>query len=209
METIVQLPEWVVLIKYAPTKEKLHTVAIKRLTIIIPAYNEETTIATVSNKINEVKLIGNIQNEVITVDDFSTDSTDQIIERYTSLCIELTINYFKYIKQATNQGKGAAIHTGITHANGDYLVVQDADLEYDPAEYNTLLKPINGHADVVNGSRFMGSNANRILFFWHSIGDRSLTLPNYIHKNGNDRKPSKVRKVKSNKTYKRTKVSVS
>jgi glycosyltransferase involved in cell wall biosynthesis len=151
-------------------------VAIRRLSIIIPAYNEEKTIATILNKINEVKLISNIEKEVIIVNDCSKDSTEEVIQEYT-MNSQPTINYFKYIKHEKNQGKGAAIHTGIAHATGEYLLVQDADLEYDPGEYNTLLKPIvNGYADVVYGSRFMGGNAHRILFFWHSIGNRVLTF---------------------------------
>ena len=152
-------------------------IAIRRLSIIIPAYNEENTIATVLNKINEVKLIGNIEKEVIIVNDCSKDNTEDAIHEYISTNTELSINYFKYIKHEINQGKGAAIHTGIAEATGEYLLVQDADLEYDPGEYNTLLKPIiNGHADVVYGSRFMGGNPHRILFFWHSIGNSFLTF---------------------------------
>ena len=152
-------------------------VGISRLSIIIPAYNEEKTIALVLDKINEVKLIGNIEKEVIVVNDCSKDRTEQVVQEYISTHAELSINYFKYIQHEVNQGKGAAIHTGIAEATGEYLLVQDADLEYDPGEYNTLLKPvINGHADVVYGSRFMGGNPHRILFFWHSIGNRVLTF---------------------------------
>jgi len=152
-------------------------VGISRLSIIIPAYNEEKTIIAILNKINEVKLIGNIEKEVIVVNDCSKDNTEQVVQEYISTHTELSINYFKYIKHEKNQGKGAAIHTGIAEATGEYLLVQDADLEYDPGEYNTLLKPvINGHADVVYGSRFMGGNPHRILFFWHSIGNRFLTF---------------------------------
>jgi glycosyltransferase involved in cell wall biosynthesis len=150
---------------------------IKRLSIIIPAYNEEKTIALILDRINEVKLIRNIEKEVIIVNDCSNDNTEQIVQNYLSNNAQLTINYFKYIKHATNQGKGAAIHTGIAEATGEYLLVQDADLEYDPGEYNMLLKPIVlGSADVVYGSRMMGGNPHRILFFWHSIGNRFLTF---------------------------------
>jgi len=144
---------------------------IKRLSIIIPAYNEEATITAVFDKINEVRLIGNIEKEVIVVNDCSTDATEDVIQEYLATNTALTISYLKYIRHETNQGKGAAIHTGIAQATGEYLLVQDADLEYDPGEYNTLLRPIiNANADVVYGSRFMGGNAHRILFFWHSIG---------------------------------------
>ena len=150
---------------------------INRLSIIIPAYNEEKTISLILDRINEVKLIRNIEKEVIIVNDCSSDNTEAVIQSYISSKENHTINYFKYIKHDVNQGKGAAIHTGIAQATGDYLLVQDADLEYDPGEYNTLLKPIVlGSADVVYGSRFMGGNPHRILFFWHSIGNRVLTF---------------------------------
>jgi glycosyltransferase involved in cell wall biosynthesis len=150
---------------------------INRLSIIIPAYNEEKTISLILDRINEVKLIRNIEKEVIIVNDCSSDNTEAVMQSYIASKENHTINYFKYIKHDVNQGKGAAIHTGIAEATGDYLLVQDADLEYDPGEYNTLLKPIVlGSADVVYGSRFMGGNPHRILFFWHSIGNRVLTF---------------------------------
>lgn len=152
-------------------------VNIKRLSIIIPAYNEEKTIASILNRINEVKLIRNIEKEVIIVNDDSNDNTELIIQNFISNNSQLSINYFKYLKHKKNQGKGAAIHTGISEATGEYLLIQDADLEYDPGEYNMLLKPIVlGSADVVYGSRLMGGSPHRILFFWHSIGNRFLTF---------------------------------
>jgi glycosyltransferase involved in cell wall biosynthesis len=157
--------------------ESAGAVIINRLSIIIPAYNEEKTIAKILDRINEVKLLRNIEKEVIIVNDCSKDNTEAVIQNYISNTSDLTINYFKYIKHEINQGKGAAIHTGIAQATGEYLLVQDADLEYDPGEYNTLLKPIVlGSADVVYGSRFMGGNPHRILFFWHSIGNKFLTF---------------------------------
>jgi glycosyltransferase involved in cell wall biosynthesis len=160
--------------------------AIKKLSIIIPAYNEEDTIATVLDKINEVILLGHIEKEVIIVNDCSTDRTEETIQEYMATRSQFNIHYIKYIKHVVNQGKGAAIHTGIAHATGEFLLVQDADLEYDPGEYNTLLKPIiNGHADVVYGSRFMGGNPHRILFFWHSIGNRVLTFLSNMFSNLN------------------------
>jgi glycosyltransferase involved in cell wall biosynthesis len=166
-----------------PTRSK---VIITRLSIIIPVYNEEKTIATVLDKINEVKLISNIEKEVIIVNDCSKDKTEEVIQHYMATMEQPAFNYFKYIKHEKNQGKGAAIHTGIAEATGEYLLVQDADLEYDPGEYNTLLKPIvNGYADVVYGSRFMGGNAHRILFFWHSIGNRFLTFLSNMFSNLN------------------------
>jgi glycosyltransferase involved in cell wall biosynthesis len=150
---------------------------IKRLSIIIPAYNEEKTIALILDRINEVKLIRNIEKEVIIVNDCSIDNTETIIQNYFANNSQLTIKYFKYLKHGTNQGKGAAIHTGISEATGEYLLIQDADLEYDPGEYNMLLKPIMlASADVVYGSRLMGGSPHRILFFWHSIGNRVLTF---------------------------------
>jgi glycosyltransferase involved in cell wall biosynthesis len=120
------------------------------------------------------------------VNDCSTDNTESIINRYIANNKNTSNNFCKYIKHNTNQGKGAAIHTGIAEATGDYLLVQDADLEYDPGEYNTLLKPIvSGSADVVYGSRFMGGNPHRILFFWHSIGNKFLTYISNIFSNLN------------------------
>jgi len=147
---------------------------ISKLSIIIPAYNEGPTIHQILNKVKEVQLINNIQKEIIIVNDFSKDNTEESILRYKNENPELDI---RYVKHDYNQGKGAALHTGIKHATGEYLIIQDADLEYDPAEYNDLLKPIvTGFADVVYGSRFIGGNPHRILFFWHTIGNKMLTF---------------------------------
>jgi glycosyltransferase involved in cell wall biosynthesis len=152
------------------------SVNIKRLSIIIPVYNEEKTLPIILDRINEVKLIRNIEKEVILVNDCSSDNTEAVINDYIANLKNTTLNYCKYIRHEVNQGKGAAIHTGISVATGDYLLMQDADLEYDPGEYNTLLKPIVfGSADVVYGSRFMGGNPHRILFFWHTMGNKLLT----------------------------------
>ena len=177
MTTIVSRPERPDQYIHAPKQDPGTPLLIKRLSIIIPAYNEEKTIVTILDRINAVKLINNIEKEVIVINDCSKDNTEQAVQEYITHNTAHTIQYLKYIKHTTNQGKGAAIHTGITLATGEYLLIQDADLEYDPGEYNTLLKPIvNGYADVVYGSRFMGGNAHRILFFWHTIGNRFLTL---------------------------------
>ncbi|MEB0262090.1 MULTISPECIES: glycosyltransferase family 2 protein [unclassified Mucilaginibacter] len=147
---------------------------IGKLSIIIPAYNEGGTIHLILNKIKAVELIDDIQKEIIIVDDCSTDNTEQAVAAYQAEHPDLPIKYFKH---QFNRGKGAALHTGIAQATGEYTIIQDADLEYDPSEYNDLLKPIcNGFADVVYGSRFMGSNPHRILFFWHTIGNRWLTF---------------------------------
>jgi glycosyltransferase involved in cell wall biosynthesis len=143
------------------------------LSIVIPAYNEERTIHRILDKVKAVELIGGFQKELIITNDCSKDDTEGAIHRYMAANPELNI---RYLRHEVNQGKGAALHTGIQHASGDYIIIQDADLEYNPEEYNILLRPIlDGFADVVFGSRFMGGRPHRILFFWHSIGNKFLT----------------------------------
>jgi glycosyltransferase involved in cell wall biosynthesis len=147
---------------------------INKLSIIIPAYNEERTIPEILDKIKNVELLNRIEKELIIVNDCSTDDTEKAIKRYIDKNRDLNIHY---IKHETNRGKGAALHTGIAKATGEYLIIQDADMEYDPEEYNNLLKPVlKGIADVVYGSRFMGGNPHRVLFFWHSVGNKFLTI---------------------------------
>lgn len=151
------------------------------LSIIIPAYNEARTIHLILEKIEAVQLISNIKKEIIIVNDCSSDNTAEVVrglmQKYPAI---------RFVEHEVNKGKGAAIHTGIKEASGDYIIIQDADLEYDPQEFNLLLKPItDGFADVVYGSRFMGGNPHRILFFWHSIGNGVLTFMSNMFTNLN------------------------
>ena len=146
---------------------------INKLSILMPVFNEAKTIHLILEKVRLVELVNDIKKEIIIVNDCSIDNTIESIEKYKSENTNITIKVFSFKK---NKGKGAAIHKAIAEATGDYLIVQDADLEYDPEEYNDLLRPVVcGFADVVYGSRFLGGNPHRILFYWHSIGNKFLT----------------------------------
>ncbi len=156
---------------------------MNKLSIIIPVFNEGNTVHLILDKIKNVTLPQNIQKEIIIVNDCSTDNTCEAIKNYISQNPELGIIFFEH---TINKGKGAALHTGISKATGDYTIIQDADLEYDPAEYKFLLQPVlDGFADVVYGTRFMGGNAHRVLFFWHTIGNRFLTFLSNMFSNLN------------------------
>lgn len=146
----------------------------KTLSIVIPAYNEAKTIHKILDRICDVKLISDLKKEIVIVNDCSKDDTLQVLEDYKNAHSGIDIKVFS---QQINMGKGAALHRGIKEATGDFIIIQDADLEYDPREYNDLLKPIlEGNADVVYGSRYAGGNPHRILFFWHTIGNKFLTF---------------------------------
>jgi glycosyltransferase involved in cell wall biosynthesis len=144
------------------------------LSLIIPVYNEAATIRTLLQTVLALRLAADIRKEVIVVDDGSRDGSGRIALDFIQQQVEAEIYYLQH---PSNQGKGAAIRTGIKAATGDCILVQDADLEYDPEEINILLQPIlKGRADVVYGSRFMGGRAHRVLFFWHFMGNKFLTL---------------------------------
>ena len=148
---------------------------MKTLSIIIPVFNEEKYILNILDVLEKLNLESNLKKEIIIINDCSTDKTNEVINKY--LNGPNLMNEYVYKSHEINQGKGAAIHTGIKIATGDYIIIQDADLEYDPNEYNLILNPIlNGKADVVYGSRFIGGKPHRILFFWHTIGNKLLTF---------------------------------
>jgi len=146
----------------------------KKLSVLVPAFNEEKTIARILLKLKDARSVYDVHKEVIVVNDASGDNTAAEVKQFMQQHPDMEI---VLINHATNQGKGAALRTGIKKATGDYVIVQDADLEYDPREFDILLRlMIEDVADVVYGSRFRGGHAHRILFFWHSIGNKILTF---------------------------------
>ncbi len=156
---------------------------VKKLSVLVPAYNEENTIQTILATLSKVVLPNNIEMEIIVVNDCSKDQTAIKLQEFIDGHPQLNIRAFHH---EVNKGKGAALHTGIKNAGGEFTIVQDADLEYDPNEFSILLKPVlERGADVVYGSRFSGGNAHRILFYWHSIGNGFLTSVSNMFSNLN------------------------
>lgn len=142
-----------------------------KLSVVIPVYNEQATVEEILGRVRAVELPVGVEREIVVVNDASTDGTAEVLAPLDGS------DGIRVLTHPVNRGKGAALATGFGAATGDVVLIQDADLEYDPDEYPKLLEPIlEGHADVVYGSRFMGSQAHRVLYFWHSLGNRFLTL---------------------------------
>ncbi|MCK4631537.1 MAG: glycosyltransferase family 2 protein, partial [Bacteroidales bacterium] len=155
---------------------------MKLLSVIIPAYNEEATVCQILERVVQSKAEG-VELEIIVIDDCSTDQTVNKVELFRNDFPDIDL---KVIKLEKNSGKGAAIHRGIKETVGDFIIIQDADLEYHPRDYEKLLQPVlEDKADVVYGSRFQGSAPHRVLFFWHSLGNKFLTLLSNLFTNLN------------------------
>ena len=153
------------------------------LSIIIPVFNEEKTVTLLLNRVAAVVLKNNLAKEMVIVNDCSSDNTREVIEQYIASNPQLQIRLYNH---EVNKGKGAALHTGIKEATGEYIIVQDADLEYDPEDFNQLIEPVlKGAADVVFGSRFMGSKPHRVLLFYHYMANRFLTFLSNLFTNLN------------------------
>ncbi|MFQ5575638.1 MAG: glycosyltransferase family 2 protein, partial [Anaerolineae bacterium] len=151
-----------------------------KLSIVIPCYNEMATIETIIRQVWAVEFETPFEREIVVVDDFSTDGTRDYLQTIDGQ------NGVRVILHPDNRGKGAALRTGFEHATGDILIIQDADLEYDPQEYPKLLNPIlDGKADIVYGSRFIGGESHRVLYFWHSLANRFLTFSSNMFTNLN------------------------
>ncbi len=167
-----------------PTIDKpLPTPTLTKVSIVIPVYNEEPTVQALVSLVVNAPLPGNLRREVICVNDCSKDGTAKKLDELPALFPEAD---FRIIHKPVNEGKGAALRDGFKHASGDVIIIQDADLEYDPADYPKLLTPIlQNRADVVYGSRFMGAAPHRVLYFWHTLGNRVLTTMSNMFTNLN------------------------
>ncbi len=156
---------------------------MNKLSVVMPAYNEAATIEETLKRVISVELMYGFQKEIVIVNDASKDDTEKVILNFISQHPSVEI---QYVKHPFNQGKGAALHTGIAKAGGSHIIIQDADLEYDPEEFNILLRPVvHAGADIVYGSRFIGGKPHRILFFWHTIGNKFLTFCSNMFSNLN------------------------
>ncbi len=159
------------------------TATLTKLSVVIPVYNEEATVQMLVSLVVNAPLPGGLRREIICVNDCSKDGTAKKLDELPTLFPEAD---FKIIHKPVNEGKGAALRDGFKHASGDVVLVQDADLEYDPADYPKLIQPIlENRADVVYGSRFMGGAPHRVLYFWHTLGNRVLTTMSNMFTNLN------------------------